>query len=76
MAVSVPKWHMQCGKQLYLEALQCRPYDQDMVSWKPEEMHRMKYEEAEKMHRETSQLRRKVSGEEHPSTLTSIHNLA
>jgi tetratricopeptide (TPR) repeat protein len=35
-----------------------------------------KYAEAEKMHQETLALREKVSGKEHPFTLTSINNLA
>jgi tetratricopeptide (TPR) repeat protein len=35
-----------------------------------------KYEEAEQMHRQTLDLKKKVLGEEHPSTLGSINNLA
>ncbi|KAK5188427.1 hypothetical protein LTR96_011511 [Exophiala xenobiotica] len=35
-----------------------------------------KYEEAEQMHRQTLDLKKKVLGEEHPSTLDSINNLA
>jgi len=35
-----------------------------------------KYAEAEKMHRETLALREKVSGKEHPDTLTSMNDLA
>ncbi|EXK81073.1 hypothetical protein FOQG_14415 [Fusarium oxysporum f. sp. raphani 54005] len=34
------------------------------------------YEEAEKMHRETLEVREKVLGKEHPSTLDSMNNLA
>lgn len=34
-----------------------------------------KHEEAEEMYRETLQLWRKVQGEEHPKTLTSMNNL-
>ncbi|KAK4221858.1 hypothetical protein QBC38DRAFT_520909 [Podospora fimiseda] len=34
-----------------------------------------KYEEAEQMHRQALQLREKVLGKEHPSTLTSINDL-
>jgi hypothetical protein len=33
------------------------------------------YDEAEQMHRQTLELRRKVSGPEHPHTLTSMGNL-
>lgn len=35
-----------------------------------------KYDEAEQMHREALELRKKVLGREHPSILTSINNLA
>lgn len=35
-----------------------------------------KYAEVEKMHRATLGLREKVSGKEHPHTLTSMDNLA
>ncbi|KAI1330264.1 Tetratricopeptide repeat-domain-containing protein [Xylariaceae sp. FL0255] len=35
-----------------------------------------KYEEAEKMHRQTLGLGEKVLGREHPDTLTSMNNLA
>jgi hypothetical protein len=35
-----------------------------------------KYIEAEQMYRQTLQLREKVLGEEHPSTLTSVNNFA
>ncbi|KAK7588373.1 hypothetical protein V3481_007398 [Fusarium oxysporum f. sp. vasinfectum] len=35
-----------------------------------------KYEEAERMHRETLQLREKVLGKEHPETLANMNNLA
>ena len=34
-----------------------------------------KYEEAEKMHRQTLALRESVLGKEHPSTLASMNNL-
>ena len=35
-----------------------------------------KYEEAEEMHRRALELKEKVLGPEHPSTLTSMNNLA
>lgn len=35
-----------------------------------------KYGEAEMMYRQTLDLRQAILGKEHPSTLTSIHNLA
>ncbi|KAH6874575.1 Tetratricopeptide repeat-domain-containing protein, partial [Thelonectria olida] len=35
-----------------------------------------KYEAAEKMHRQTLELREKLFGKEHPSTLDSMNNLA
>jgi Flp pilus assembly protein TadD len=35
-----------------------------------------KYEEAEQMQRQTLDLKGKVLGEEHPSTLASMNNLA
>ena len=35
-----------------------------------------KYVEAEEMHRQTLELRKKVSGPKHPYTLTSMNNLA
>ena len=35
-----------------------------------------KYDEAEKMHRQTLELREKVLGKEHPHTITSMNNLA
>ena len=34
------------------------------------------YAEAEKMHRETLELRKKVLGDEHPDTLASMYSLA
>ena len=34
-----------------------------------------KYEEAEQMHRQTLELRKKVLGNEHPDTLVSMNNL-
>lgn len=34
------------------------------------------YEEAEQMHRQTLNLKEKVLGEEHPSTLASMNNSA
>ena len=35
-----------------------------------------KYEEAEMMHREELELSQRILGKEHPSTLTSMNNLA
>ena len=35
-----------------------------------------KYDDAEKLNREALEIRKTVLGEEHPSTLTSINNLA
>jgi tetratricopeptide (TPR) repeat protein len=35
-----------------------------------------KYAEAEGMHRQTLELKEKVLGQEHPSTLSSMNNLA
>jgi len=35
-----------------------------------------KYEQAEEMHRQVPGLRETVLGKEHPSTLTSMNNLA
>ena len=35
-----------------------------------------KYDEAEKMHRQTLELMEKVLGVDHPSTLASLNNLA
>ena len=35
-----------------------------------------KYEEAERMHRQTLELREKALGAEHPDTLASMNNLA
>jgi tetratricopeptide (TPR) repeat protein len=35
-----------------------------------------RYDEARKLHRETLEIRRRVLGQDHPDTLTSMHNLA